>query len=292
MTDFGVSHGMFSLRRYWMDFISKKLLANNSQEKDIVLFSKINELLKNIKSLNFTEGIHLSSVIRDDCLIKHGNRIIVLHSNTKNGSLDSYRIITRIIAEKIYRIHINYRGKNSVIFLWDDVCLCSGSVITIGENGMLYLGRSFKCRNSININLGGINSTVCFGNNCNVGNMSIHAGDENNLEVLIGDCFLAALNLEMRASDGHTIYSLDNPGTAINKPVFGIHVGRHVWAGMNVFLGKDVIIPADCIIGAGSLVTRRAFSPNSVIAGTPATVIKTNVNWDAQNTEKYEQKKR
>ena len=61
---------------------------------------------------------------------------------------------------------------------------------------------------------------------------------------------------------------------------------------MNVFLGKDVIIPADCIIGAGSLVTRRAFSPNSVIAGTPATVIKTNVNWDAQNTEKYEQKKR
>ena len=249
----------------------------------------VNDFRQKIRDLPLTENKLLSPMFRDDNLTKQGNNIIVLHAGADDSV--SCDVITPEVAEKEYRIRINYRGKNSAIVIWDDLCLKACSV-TMGENGLIYLGRSFKSRHSVNINLSNRNGTICFGDNCNVGNMNVYAGDEKNLEVVVGDRFLSALNLELRASDGHTIYDLDNPDAAINKPVFGIHVANHVWIGMNVFVGKDVIIPSDCIVGAGSLVTKKRFKPNCVIAGTPAAVIRENVNWDERTITRFEQEKK
>ena len=51
---------------------------------------------------------------------------------------------------------------------------------------------------------------------------------------------------------------------------------------------KDVIIPNNCVVGMGAVVTRKNFLENSVIAGNPAKIVKTNINWDAQSIHEFE----
>lgn len=250
------------------------------------MFSLIENLQQKFKSLPLTEQKLLSPRLRDDNLTKQGNRIVVMHSD--NTSSEKFDVITPEEALRRYHLNVKYRGQNSIIIIWDDISLKNSS-ITMGENGLIYFGHDFKTRHSLNINLGNRNGTVYFGDECNIGTMSIYAGDEKNMEVLIGDRFMSALNVELRTSDGHTIYSMDEPNVAINKANFGIHIASHVWVGMNVFIGKDVVIPPDCVIGAGSTLTKKTFRSNCIIAGTPARIIRENINWDARSITKFEQ---
>lgn len=253
------------------------------------MFSLIENLQQKFKSLPLTEQKLLSPRLRDDNLTKQGNRIVVMHSD--NTSSEKFDVITPEEALRRYHLNVKYRGQNSIIIIWDDICL-KHCCISMGENGLMYIGHNFKVRHALNINVGNRNGTVCFGDGCNIGTMNIYAGDEKNMEVLIGDNFMSALNLEMRTSDGHTIYSLDNPDVAINKACFGIHVASHVWVGLNVFIGKDVVIPPDCVIGASSTLTKKEFKANCIIAGTPARIIRENINWDEKSITKFEQEKK
>lgn len=59
-----------------------------------------------------------------------------------------------------------------------------------------------------------------------------------------------------------------------------IVVGRHVWLGTGVKVLKRACIPDNAIVGAHSLVTHRFDAPNVVLAGVPAKVVKTDVDWE------------
>lgn len=72
------------------------------------------------------------------------------------------------------------------------------------------------------ISLGKINGSD------NIGSASIYAGDEDDLELIIGDDFLSAANVVFRLADGHTIMD-KKTGEIINRPISGIHIGNHVW---------------------------------------------------------------
>jgi acetyltransferase-like isoleucine patch superfamily enzyme len=62
----------------------------------------------------------------------------------------------------------------------------------------------------------------------------------------------------------------------MTKPV---HIGNHVWIGMNVMILKGVTIGDGAIIAAGSVVNRDV--PERCLAGgVPAKVIKENVQWE------------
>lgn len=52
-----------------------------------------------------------------------------------------------------------------------------------------------------------------------------------------------------------------------------IRIGRRVWVGFNALILKGVTIGADSVVAAGSVVTRDV-PPSSVVAGNPASVIK------------------
>lgn len=57
-----------------------------------------------------------------------------------------------------------------------------------------------------------------------------------------------------------------------------IKIGNHVWIGTRVTILKGVTIGDNAIIAAGSVVTKNVPN-NTVVAGVPAKVIKTNINW-------------
>lgn len=108
--------------------------------------------------------------------------------------------------------------------------------------------------------------------------------DEPNLKVSIGKDCMFSYGIIIRVSDGHTIFSTED-SSILNRPKVGVTIGDHVWVGMRASILKDVTIPNNTIIGAGSLVNKSFTEENTIIAGTPAKVIKKNVNWHHLHTD-------
>ena len=56
---------------------------------------------------------------------------------------------------------------------------------------------------------------------------------------------------------------------------------------MNSIILKDVNIADNVVIGACSLVNKSFVENYTAIAGSPAKIVKRNVNWDRRNTDRY-----
>lgn len=97
-------------------------------------------------------------------------------------------------------------------------------------------------------------------------------------DVLIGqDCMLSR-EIEIRSTDVHKIVCLDS-GELLN-PASPITIADRVWIAAKSIVSKGAIIPAGCVVGAGAFVNKQFTQENTIIAGIPAKVVKTNIRWE------------
>ncbi|MDP5081483.1 MAG: hypothetical protein NWP87_02420 [Winogradskyella sp.] len=89
-------------------------------------------------------------------------------------------------------------------------------------------------------------------------------------KIVIGKDFVCAWNIFISDSDWHTIEG--QPGQA------DVTIGDHVWIANSCSILKGAVISDNSIVASHSKVTK-AFSRDSLLAGTPAKVIKTDINW-------------
>lgn len=182
-------------------------------------------------------------------------------------------------------LDIKFIGKNSKVVIHEPISL-NGCSIRIGNNSKVEI---FSSMNNIsNLNISAMkNSEIIIGENFSCCGCSIENHDESNLKVVIGNDCMFSYGIHIRVSDGHSIYQLNN-SKIINKPQNGVIIGDHVWIGMNSVILKDVSIPSNSIIGACSLVNKSVKKENVIIAGSPAKIIKEDINWSRDNTDYFE----
>jgi acetyltransferase-like isoleucine patch superfamily enzyme len=89
--------------------------------------------------------------------------------------------------------------------------------------------------------------------------------------VEIGSDCIIAWDVCISDSDLHNI-----KGSRRTTPVF---IGNKVWIAHGVSILKGAIIPSGCIVAAKSLVMSAIDSERALVAGTPATIKKTGVEW-------------
>ena len=99
-------------------------------------------------------------------------------------------------------------------------------------------------------------------------------------KIVIGEDCMLSTDIMIRTGDKHPIY---DPATdhLINE-ARDIVIGNHVWIGRDAMILKGVNIRSGCVIGTRSLVTRVAHEENSILAGVPAKVVKTNIRWERE----------
>ena len=86
----------------------------------------------------------------------------------------------------------------------------------------------------------------------------------------IGDDVMLGPNVSLITS-GHPVNPADRRTGITSAP---ITIGRNVWVGTCALVLQGVTVGDDAIVGAGAVVTRNV-PPRTLVAGVPATVVKT-----------------
>jgi len=228
---------------------------------------------KNI--LNILLGLVPSSKLRKKLRFKIENKI----NNNKLIIINKDISFTNCIKDGI---EINFTGQNSIVIIHEPINF-QGCSVKAGNNSKVEIFSSKFNISDLHISATKT-SEVIIGENFSCYGCSIENQDEPNLKVMIGKDCLFSNGINIRVSDGHSIYQLNN-SEIINKPKSGVTIGDHVWIGMNCTILKDVSIPSNSVVGACSLVTKTINQENVVIAGTPAKIIRENINWLRKNTD-------
>jgi acetyltransferase-like isoleucine patch superfamily enzyme len=166
-----------------------------------------------------------------------------------------------------------------------------------GSNNLIVIGKSTSlknCRISVkghhhrlqiadNVSLYGCefifeddHCLITIGSRTKILKASYIAVAEPHSAIEIGEDCLISTHFHVRNSDSHSILD-KHTGLRIN-PAKNVKIQDHVWIGGHVQILKGVTVMRDSIIGMGSLVTKDV-PENSLVAGVPAQVIKTNVDW-------------
>ena len=100
---------------------------------------------------------------------------------------------------------------------------------------------------------------------------------ENHSRLEIGEDCMLAKHIEIRTGDSHSIVD-ETTKERINK-AHNVTIGKHVWIGTHAKILKGVTIESNSIVGTAALVTKNV-AANTIVAGIPAVLVRTNVNWN------------
>lgn len=170
------------------------------------------------------------------------------------------------------------------------------------KNNYIEVSKSIlkKCR----FHIAGSNNRIIIHENCHFSGCEFYIEDDGNLieigsntifagscqlaccegtKIIVGKNCLFSSNISFRTTDSHAI--LDKNGKRINKAK-DILLEDNVWCGAGCLLLKGTNIPSNCVIGANSIVAKKLESANSVYAGNEIRLIKTDITWNLNRTEK------
>jgi acetyltransferase-like isoleucine patch superfamily enzyme len=182
-------------------------------------------------------------------------------------------------------------------YLLDNKGICYRvKIVVIGERNKIIIGKNSIIRNTM-IYIYGNNNIVEIKNNVIISGGELWIEDNRNRillenyvsiehahiaitgnekEIIIGEDSMLSNQITLRTGDSHAI--INELGEKINYEQ-NIYIGKHVWLGNGVTVLKGVHIGDNSVIGTKAVVTKNI--PASVIAvGIPATILKTNINWD------------
>lgn len=159
-----------------------------------------------------------------------------------------FRVHKRFVLGKVYEL-ATYRPSDLRLLddsylVVDDFTLYSGFNVSINPGARLYLGSGYANANF---------KLDCFE------------------EIHIGHDVAISHNVIIRDSDNHEM-------TGQEKVASPIHIGNHVWIGMNTIILKGVTIGDGAVVAAGSVVTK-SIPTRTLVGGVPAKIIRHDIDW-------------
>lgn len=209
-------------------------------------------------------------------------------------------IIKSLLPKQLYkqRFLLQDNGHNNHIEIAKDVHIVGNSAITIrnGNDNEIKIGKQGKF-NKLKIDINGNHNKIIIeehvkfsGHLLIVGNhLHIHIGAQTTAidcyilardkSVTIGKSCMISRGIEIRATDVHKVYDIASD-VRLNPAHSDVVLGDHIWIAANVTVSKNVSIASGCIIAAGAFMNKPVTTPNCMVAGSPAKIIRQNVRWE------------
>lgn len=206
------------------------------------------------------------------------NEVIINYENAPAGS--------KITLPK--RINISISGNNNKVHIDMPIVFSNSSIILKGDENSFSIGHTrHKVSNAIFCACDG--GSIVIGKDCQMiaGGLFLKIEDDHNIKhrIEVGDGTYIARECIIRASDGHTLY---DPETKLPlNPPGDIIIGKHCWITSRCTLIKGTALPDNTVVGANSLVNKKFTEEHTLIAGSPAKVIRKDVFWDERGFATY-----
>lgn len=198
---------------------------------------------------------------------------LVIEMVKKDGSI--------IPVSEIPGVRISTHGKgNHIIFHEESKFVNCGMSLQSGMQ--ITIERSQYAIN--NLKIWGMESIISIGENFSCWGVEIRCHEPNCIVNIGNDCLFSE-EILIYPTDVHAIFDRDT-GRILNltKP---INIGNNVWCGRRVNILKGVNIPNNCIIGMASVVANSFGEEYCAIAGNPAKIIQTNVDYSRERPDLY-----
>lgn len=101
-----------------------------------------------------------------------------------------------------------------------------------------------------------------------------------------GDDCLFSYDVNVRGNNGHTIIDMDKK--TIHGGKKSVIIEPHVWVGLGVTLLPGSVLKHNCVVGADTIINKE-YPSGSIIAGNPAKVVRTHINWDYKAAITYDE---
>ncbi|MBR1648380.1 MAG: acyltransferase [Alphaproteobacteria bacterium] len=207
------------------------------------------------------------------------------------GANNSVTVIERGIErpldpQGIPGLAITINGNNNRVRIEMPLRFSECQLALVGNNNFFSIRSSHKTRMLRVFFYIADGCAIEIGKNCYINNnASFIAKEKAGTKIVVGnDCVIAADCL-LRCGDGHTLINEFN-GQPLNEPD-DIILEDHVWVGARCVLLKRAYVAENSVVGTMSLVNKRFDIPNVLIAGVPAKIIKSGIDWDLADYKTY-----
>ncbi|MDE6571192.1 MAG: acyltransferase [Alphaproteobacteria bacterium] len=182
-------------------------------------------------------------------------------------------------------LYVNATGTNNTITIELPIKIDKKLTIALTDNATISIGHHahFSGPSRISKSRGSAENHVHIGNYCGFGECIIDITDHGNID--IGNNGMFSWGIYIKTDDTHPVFDAAT-GAVLNRST-GISIGNHVWIGMYATILKNSIIADNSIVGAHSVVAGKFTEPNTALAGNPARVVKTGINWSGKSIEDY-----
>lgn len=196
---------------------------------------------------------------------------------------------------RLVRARLTVIGDNNTVMLAPGSRLRSCRIVIKGSSNTITIAPSILSGTTISV-LGSAN-VISIGDTCWLTDLTLTCEDADNTieigrsshvfgpvtmaaiegtRIKVGEDCLFSQGVDLRTGDSHSL--VDLAGNRLN-PSVDISLGRHVWVGLNALLLKGTAISDSSVVGAGSLVTNKFDQPHCCIAGNPAKIVRSGVDW-------------
>ena len=182
----------------------------------------------------------------------------------------------KVSKSPLVTLNIYNLGKGNV-FITGKNCIANKIRLEFrGNNNMVILGDNVTMKNDCRIMITGNNCSIEVGDNTTFSHHCQLEAQEEATHIIIGEDSMFSNNVLLRTNDSHYIYDAET-GERTNLPG-DVHIGNHVWLAAFTTVMKGVTIDDGTIVGYRSIVTKD-IPANCIAVGTPAKVVKHNIEW-------------
>lgn len=210
-----------------------------------IILSIPKSIYVNFRLLPFMQAVQLPILVRYNCnLLSLCGKVSL--DKIKTGIFKIGFGTVGVFDKRYNRSILQIQG---LIKLKGKASFGQGARICVNTGGILNIGERFNNTAEMTI--------VCYNN------------------ITIGDDVLTSWNTLIMDTDFHQTVNLESE--EISECDAPIYIGEKVWIGTRAVILKGSSIPNGCIIGANSLINKKFMKENSLIAGNPASIKKSNV---------------
>lgn len=222
----------------------------------------------------------------------NGERVIyflghkIYHKKKRKNEINANLKYNKIQLPELGVYKINVHGKNNEIIIQNGHPKSNVNFSIYGDNNKVFIDTERVIKIGCSIGYEDGFTTGCLfqiGKNTAINEMLCNLLDKNS-KIIIGNDCLFSVQIEMWASDTHSLFDEDK--NLINRGE-EIIIGNHVWIGKGVKILKNSHIPDGCVVGMGSVISKKFVKPNTVLAGIPAKVVKENISWLEDRPNEY-----